>query len=190
MTVLTDFLKYSTEPDLKEVIAVVLHYTANASTTAKQNIDYLRSKTSLGYHYIIDLDGKVYKLQTEKKRCRHCGSRKYTPEATRFFGEYYAPSFYHTAEHQHPSSPNNCTLGICFCHMEEDGKPSEAQYEALVSLLAKLCVKYHLSYKGGIWRHYDVTGKKCPLYYVEHELDDFVKLLHDVANRMSEYVES
>ena len=28
-------------------------------------------------------------------------------------------------------------------------------------------------------RHYDVTGKKCPLYYVEHE-DEWKKFKEDV----------
>lgn len=188
MIVKTDYLQYVDQPELKEVKAVVIHYTANALSTAKQNIDYLRKK-GLGYHYIIDLDGTIYQLQTLKKRCRHCGSRKYTATASRFFGEYHAPKFYHTAEKQHSSSPNNVTIGVCFCHADETGKPSDAQYEALTDLLATLCMKYHLPYNGGIWRHYDVTEKNCPLYYVEHEVDEFVKLLHDVANKMVEDIE-
>ena len=34
--------------------------------------------------------------------------------------------------------------------------------------MAWLCGKYNLD-KDGIIRHYDVTGKKCPKYFVDHE---------------------
>jgi N-acetylmuramoyl-L-alanine amidase len=176
------YLVYSSERRLKGVRALTIHYTANAGTTAKQNIDYLRkTRNGLLYHFIIDLDGTIYQTQELGKRAIHCGSRKYKPEATKFFGEHDAPSYFHTAEHQHTGSPNNWTIGICFCHEDETGKPSDKQYESLVCLLAELCSMYKLSYKGGIWRHYDVTGKVCPKYYVDNQ-DEFVRLLHDVGN--------
>lgn len=176
------YLIYSSERKLKSVKALVIHYTANAGTTAKQNIDYLRStRNGLLYHFIIDLDGTIYQTQELSKRAIHCGSRKYTQEATKFFGEHDAPSYYHMPEHQHTGSPNNLTIGICFCHADETGKPSDKQYESLISLLSELCLMYKLSYRGGIWRHYDVTGKVCPKYYVDNQ-DEFVRLLHDVGN--------
>ena len=40
--------------------------------------------------------------------------------------------------------------------------------------------EYHLS-ADDILRHYDCGGKKCPLYYVEHE-DAWEQLLADVES--------
>lgn len=44
----------------------------------------------------------------------------------------------------------------------------EESYESLVQLTAWLCVKFDLAVDDVI-RHYDVTGKNCPKYFVEHE---------------------
>lgn len=41
-------------------------------------------------------------------------------------------------------------------------------YESVIRLTAWLCNKFGLTSEQVI-RHYDVTGKLCPLYYVEHE---------------------
>ena len=41
-------------------------------------------------------------------------------------------------------------------------------YRSLVQLTAWLCVKFNLTSEDVI-RHYDVTGKNCPKYFVEHE---------------------
>ena len=38
----------------------------------------------------------------------------------------------------------------------------------MIQLTAWLCAKFGLTSENVI-RHYDVTGKMCPLYYVEHE---------------------
>ena len=41
-------------------------------------------------------------------------------------------------------------------------------YDSVVKLAAWLCARFGLTSEQVI-RHYDVTGKLCPLYYVEHE---------------------
>ena len=38
----------------------------------------------------------------------------------------------------------------------------------MVDLTAWLCRTFHLDPMKDVIRHYDVTGKLCPLYYVEH----------------------
>ena len=47
-------------------------------------------------------------------------------------------------------------------------------------MLAWLTKEYQLE-PSDILRHYDCGGKRCPLYYVDHE-DAWLKLLEDVAN--------
>ena len=65
------------------------------------------------------------------------------------------------------NSRNSDTLSIECCHPDETGAFTQATYDSLVRLLRWLCELYDLS-PDDVIRHYDVTGKLCPLYYVEH----------------------
>ena len=59
------------------------------------------------------------------------------------------------------------TISIEVCHPDEMGKFSDATYQSLIRLLAYLCREFDLNEENLI-RHYDVTGKLCPRYYVEN----------------------
>lgn len=63
---------------------------------------------------------------------------------------------------------NEDTISIECCHPKEDGKFTKETYESLVRLTAWLAGEYNLK-KDDIIRHYDVTGKICPKYFVDHE---------------------
>ena len=63
---------------------------------------------------------------------------------------------------------NRDTISIEVCHPDESGKFSEETYEALVELTAWLLRSAWLGPEN-IIRHYDVTGKNCPKYFVENE---------------------
>ena len=63
---------------------------------------------------------------------------------------------------------NADTVSIEVCHPDETGKFTDATYRSLVQLTAWLCVKFDLK-EDQIIRHYDVTGKNCPKYFVEDE---------------------
>jgi len=62
---------------------------------------------------------------------------------------------------------NRDTISIEVCHPDETGVFSEKTYRSLIRLLSWLCEEFDLK-RENLIRHYDVTGKKCPLYYVEH----------------------
>ncbi|MDD7389111.1 MAG: peptidoglycan recognition family protein [Lachnospiraceae bacterium] len=66
------------------------------------------------------------------------------------------------------NSRNVDTISIECCHPGEDGKFTDEAYDSLVKLCRWLLDYYHLD-KDDVIRHYDVTGKLCPLYFVEHE---------------------
>ena len=66
------------------------------------------------------------------------------------------------------------------CPPDEDGQFTEETYRSLVHLTAWLCVKFDLSQEDVI-RHYDVTGKICPKYFVEHE-DAWEEFRDNVGN--------
>ena len=66
------------------------------------------------------------------------------------------------------------------CHPDAEGKPNQATYDTLVKLTAWLCNLFGLDPQEDVIRHYDVTEKLCPLYYVEHP-EAWAAFLADVA---------
>ena len=77
---------------------------------------------------------------------------------------------------------NRDTISIEVCHPDESGKFTEESYTSLVSLTAWLCTEFDLTVDDVI-RHHDVTGKMCPLYFVEHE-DAWLVFKSDVAREI------
>ncbi|MBR3778872.1 MAG: N-acetylmuramoyl-L-alanine amidase [Clostridia bacterium] len=63
---------------------------------------------------------------------------------------------------------NKDTISIEVCHPDETGQFNPATYAAVVRLTAWLCEVGDLSTERVI-RHYDVSGKECPRYYVRNE---------------------
>ena len=66
------------------------------------------------------------------------------------------------------NSRNIDTVSIECCHPDDTGKFTDETYVSLVQLTAWLCVKFDLT-EDQVIRHYDVTGKNCPKYFVENE---------------------
>ncbi len=90
-----------------------------------------------------------------------------------------------TAEVAYASnSRNHDSVSIECCHPDETGKFEDATYQSLVELVAFLCGKFDLG-MDDIIRHYDVTGKECPKYFVDYE-DEWEAFKHDVAKYIQE----
>lgn len=79
---------------------------------------------------------------------------------------------------------NSDTISIEVCHPDETGKFNDQTYASLIKLCAWLCDELNLD-EDNLIRHYDVTGKLCPLYYVEHE-DAWQQLKEDVGRQLEE----
>lgn len=136
--------EYSRPGDaLSKVNGIVVHYTANPGTTARQNRDYFEGLkdtkiTKASAHFIIGIDGEIVQCIP-------------------------------TAEIAYASNERNAdTIAIECCHPDETGKFSYKTYESLIKLTAYLIGKFDLT-TDDVIRHYDVTGKNCPKYYVESE---------------------
>jgi N-acetylmuramoyl-L-alanine amidase len=128
---------------LKKVNAIVIHYTANPGTSAANNRSYFeglaRKKTTYASSHYI------IGLEGEVLQCVPLNEISFAS-----------------------NDRNADTISIENCHEDETGKFNEATYQSLVALTASLCVEFGLK-EEDIIRHYDVTGKLCPLYYVENE---------------------
>ena len=73
----------------------------------------------------------------------------------------------------------NCrSVGIEVVSASEDY--SEVEVGKLAWLVQTLMKRYGIS-EGGVIRHYDVTGKECPRYYVTHP-DAWAQFKEDLAN--------
>lgn len=144
---------------LNQVNAVVIHYVGNPGTTAAQNRSYFEGlkdnhATSASSHYIIGLDGEII-------QCVPLDEISYAS-----------------------NDRNKDTISIECCHPDASGKFRPETYRSLVKLTAALCRTYGLSPDSGVIRHYDVTGKRCPLYYVDHE-EEWYEFKLDVKNEIN-----
>ncbi len=161
---------------LLSVEKLVIHYFGNKATTADQNVQYIKSLSEqddtdskpdryASAHFFVD-SKEIINCIPEDERAYHVGAKKYTP-----YGR--AISSY----------PNARTIGIEMYHPTKTGKPDIMTYARTVKLCAALCIKYKLSAYVDICRHYDITGKECPLYYVDNP-NEFILFKDDVEEEM------
>lgn len=147
---------------------VVVHWVANPKTSAQANRNFFenRKEGKTGYgsaHYIID-PKETLRCIPEDEIAYHVGAELYPPWAVQHIGTY----------------PNAWTIGIELCHEDWEGS---FQYDVLaqaVDLTRDLLERHKLT-KQNIIRHYDVTGKNCPKYFVEHE-EEFEKFKDAVTS--------
>ena len=125
------------------ITGIVIHYTANPGSTAQENRDYF--------------NGLQYSQETEASSNFIVGLEGEIIQCVPTWEVAYASN-----------ERNSDTVSIEVCHPDETGKFTEETYRSLVQLTSWLCVKFGLSEEDVI-RHYDVTGKICPKYFVEDE---------------------
>lgn len=65
---------------------------------------------------------------------------------------------------------NKNTIGIEICHKDWTGKFEAATLDRLCSLTAYLMDMFDVK-RQAIYRHYDITGKLCPKYFVENNIE-------------------
>ncbi len=138
---------------IRRVNDIVIHYVGNPGSTAQANRDYFDSSKSTVSSHF------VVGLQGEVIQCVPLDEKS-------------AAS----------NNRNKDTISIEVCHPTEDGKFNEVTYARVVELTAWLCDEFGLDEKDVI-RHHDVTGKLCPLYYVEHE-DAWEQMREDIKQEL------
>ena len=126
----------------------------NANTTAINNRNYFESlKTKKIYassHYIVGLEGEVIQCVPENEVAYHA------------------------------NQANSYSIGIECCHPDWNGEFNDKTYQSLIELCVDICKRYKLDPQIALIRHYDVTRKQCPLYYVQHQ-NAWQQLKYDVS---------
>ena len=147
--------------DLETIRGVVIHYVGNPGTTAQANRNYFASLAtgaegiSASSHFVVGLEGEVIQCVPLTEVAYASNQR------------------------------NSDTVSIEVCHPDETGQFSPETYDAVVELTAWLCRTFQLDPQEDVIRHYDVTGKICPKFYVEQpEAWDTLKA--DVADAMAD----
>lgn len=126
-----------------KITGIVVHYTANPGATAMNNRDYFEGLKDS--HITKASSNFVVGLDGEIVQCVPTWEMAYAS-----------------------NSRNIDTVSIECCHPDETGKFNKKTYQSMVRLCAWLCLKFDLD-ENDVIRHYDVTGKNCPKYFVENE---------------------
>lgn len=142
---------------LYSVFGLVWHWVANPMTSPEHNRNFFESRKNGkdGYgsaHYIIGIDGSIVQCIPDDEMAYHVGALQYKESAIQKFGPY----------------PNIVTIGIELCHKTWEGDFTQETLTSLIELSIDLCKKYVLVPSEDIWRHYDITGKDCPKYFVNN----------------------
>lgn len=125
---------------------IVIHYVANPGTSAKQNRNYFEGlKDQSGSKTVSASSHYIIGPDGTILQC--------IPLDEVAYGNY---------------PRNDDTVSIECCHPDSDGRFTDATIKSLIRLTGWLCRELSLNEKH-IIRHYDVSGKNCPKYYVEHQ---------------------
>lgn len=166
---------------LKVVRGICVHWVANPGSRAIGNRNYfnnLKNQTTVprryaSSHEIIGLDGEVVVCVPKDEVAFHAGARSYKSRVHELLS----------------GSPNRYLYGIEVCHPDWSGKFSQRTYKTLVSRVADLLIEFNLSpSKDTLWRHYDVTGKDCPKYYVQNP-KAWDQLINDITYEYNQKTE-
>ena len=117
---------------------IVIHYVGNPGTTAWQNWNYYNDENSDVCSHFI------VGLDGDIIQCL---------------------PLYEKSEAS--NERNHDTISIEVCHPDANGKFTEASYASLVKLVDWLMEEFNLD-KDHVIRHYDITGKECPMFYVKN----------------------
>ncbi len=136
---------YGNKRSLSAIKYIVIHYTANDGDSDEGNANYFANnipKTSA--HYFVD-DDSVTQSVPDNYVAWHCGAKKY----------------YHT------SCRNDNSIGVEMCDTRKNGvhDVTELTLSNTIELVKTLMNKYKIPVSNVV-RHYDVTHKNCPAYFV------------------------
>lgn len=141
---------------LAKVFGIVIHYVGVNDQKPEQTVQYfenLRNGTNNTYasaHYVIGTEGNGINCIPDNEVAYHCGARVCKPGITERLGGY----------------PNYTTIGVEMCHTDKGF--TEETLETASKLVAQLLTEHDLTIND-VYRHFDITGKICPLFFVKDE---------------------
>lgn len=141
---------------LTDIKNIVIHYVGNPNTSAQNNRNYFNKSDTTVSSHF------VVGLEGEVIQC--------------------IPLYEKSAA---SNQRNKDTISIEVCHPDSTGEFSRVTYDSLIKLTAFLCNEFSLD-ESDVIRHYDITEKICPKYYVENE-DAWEQMKRDIKESLDEY---
>ena len=133
---------------------IVLHYTANDGDTDESNAKYFKSYRGVSAHYFVD-DDSVTMSVPDTYAAHSVGGKRYSNYKSTGGAKFYK------------ICTNSNSISIELTDTNRDGKimASEKTIANAIELTVILMRKYNIP-PTNIIRHFDVTGKSCPAYFV------------------------
>jgi len=150
---------------------IVIHYTANykkgANAVANRNyFNTVKTGDNVSSHYIVD-DKQIIQCLKDLHVGYHVGAKQYTT-----FGQ--------NMREGTMNSPNKYTLGVEMCVNSDCD--FDKMYQNTVDLVVYLLKKYNLTVDN-LCRHFDITGKQCPLFMIENkDWNKFKDMVNKILN--------
>ena len=147
---------------MQRVLGVALHWYGKPGQSAWEVWRYFDARQGPEYgsaHFIVDAETVLHAVPVDEIAYHAGPMQETTPEARERWGDY----------------PNAHLVGIEMAHDDWAGRIAPATLAKARMLCAWLCWRFDLNPMSDIVRHFDVTGKLCPRWFVTHpdELDDF-----------------
>ena len=170
---------------LSGIKGLVIHWIGVSQPKASViRNNYQQPEARIGAsQYIIDYNtGEIIQTMPENEMTYHVGNNTYTRLKQIKLGS---------------GNPNYKLVGIECCINKNDkitddyankktnldlGKPSDVQYKNLVEFSADFLLRHNLTIDD-LYRHYDITGKACHVYFYKNE-DKWQQFKQDVLEEM------
>lgn len=161
-----DKSNYGSYRNPSKIKYIVWHFTANDGDTDESNAKYFKRKNlKCSSHYFVDDDSVTISVPDTYVAWSVGGSRYSNYKLTG------GASLYKVCT-------NTNSINIELCDTLKNGKydVSEKTLANAIALTRELMKKYNISINNVI-RHFDVTGKSCPAYYVDNTQWNKVKTM-------------
>lgn len=145
---------YGSKRNTSVIKYLVYHYTANDGDTDEANAKYFhRNVVKASAHRFVDDDSVTISVP-DNYVAYHCGGKLQGSKGHKFY----------------EICTNTNSIGIEMCDTIRNGKYEvSAKTRANAIALGKELVKKYGIKKENVIRHFDVTGKNCPAYFVKDE---------------------
>lgn len=135
---------------------LIIHYTGNDGDNAASNAAYYHNTVvEASAHYFVD-DTTVYRSVPDLKVAWAVGGKKYASAERTGGGTMYGII----------TNTNSLSIELCDTVKDSTYQASNATISNAIKLCVELMAKYDIPIEN-VYRHFDVTGKLCPIYMVD-----------------------
>lgn len=160
-----DKSNYGGYRSISKIKYIVWHYTANDGDSDEANGLFFKKNKNRGAsaHYFVDDDSVTISVP-DTYVAWSVGGKRYSNYRTTGGASLYK------------ICTNTNSINIELCDTRKNGKydVTEATLQNAIDLTRKLMAKYDIPISNVV-RHFDVTGKSCPVYYINNSVWQSVK---------------